>query len=103
VGHGAGALVAEDFAAEVKDGGKVLRLKVLAQLLNHVDEDIRGSGGQAAARGHGPRTLHGVVGAEDERHGVEQEDGRFGLIGHVPEFSSLGSEVLLLRRCSGGS
>jgi hypothetical protein len=29
-----------------------------------------------------------VVGAEDERHGVEQEDGRLGLVGHATEFIS---------------
>ena len=64
--NGAGALVAKDFAADIEDRGKVLGREVLAQLLDHVDEDVGGRGGQAGARGHGPRALHGVIGAEDE-------------------------------------
>ena len=84
--HGAGALVAKDLAAEVEDSGKVARRKILAELLDHVDEDVDGRGGQAVARGHGPAALHGVVGAKDERHGVEQENGRLGLVGHGYEF-----------------
>jgi hypothetical protein len=31
--------------------------------------------------------LHGMVGAEDERHSVEQEDGRLGGFGHGSETS----------------
>ena len=76
--HGAGALVAKDFAAQVKDRGEVLRREILAQLLDHVDEDVDGRRGQPFAGGHGPAALHRVVGAEDERHGVEQKDGRLG-------------------------
>ena len=67
--------------ADVVDRGEVLRLEVLAQLVDHVDEDIRRRGGDAGARGHGARALHGVVGAEDEGHGVEQVDGRLGGLG----------------------
>jgi hypothetical protein len=29
-----------------------------------------------------------VVGAKDERHGVEEEDGRLGLVRHETEFNS---------------
>ena len=65
-----------------KTAAKYLRREVLAELLDHVDENVGGRGGQAGARGHGPRALHGVIGAEDERHRVEQEDGRLGLVGH---------------------
>ena len=43
--------------------------------------------GQPRARGHGAAALHGVVGAEDERHGVEQEDGRLGLVSHGTDFT----------------
>jgi hypothetical protein len=32
-----------------------------------------------------------VVGAKNERHGVEQEDGRFGLIRHATESISVGA------------
>ncbi len=38
--NGAGALVAKDCAAGVEDGGKIVRREILAQLLDHVDEDI---------------------------------------------------------------
>ncbi len=85
--HGARALVAKDFAAHVEDCGKVVGRKVLAQLLDHVHEDVGGRRGQAASGGHGAAALHCVVGTEDERHGVEQEDGRFGLVCHGSEFS----------------
>ena len=88
VADGAGALVAKDFAADVEDRGEVLGREVLAQLLDHVDEDVGGRGGQAGARGHGPRALHGVIGAEDEGHRVEQEDGRLGRSGIDSENSS---------------
>ena len=64
--HGGSALV---------DGGEVVRLEVLPQLVDHIDEDVGGGGGNAGARGHGARALHGVVGAEDEGHAVEEIDG----------------------------
>ena len=67
-----------DGRADVVDGCEVLGVEVLAQLVDHVDEDIGGRGGNAGARGHGARALHGVIGAEDEGHGVEQVDGRLG-------------------------
>ena len=80
----AGELVAVDGGADVVDGGEVLGREVLAELVDHVDEDIGGGGGDAGARGHGALALHGVVGAEDEGHGVEQVDGGLGgLGGHV--------------------
>ena len=70
--------VAVDGRADVVDSCEVLGIEVLAQLVEHVDEHIGGRGGNAGARGHGARALHGVIGAEDEGHGVEQVDGRFG-------------------------
>jgi hypothetical protein len=72
--HLRGHFVAMDRGSHVVDGGQVLRLEVLAQLVDHVDEDIGGGGGDAGARGHGALALHRVVGAEDEGHGVEQVD-----------------------------
>ena len=85
---GACLLVAEDFAAHLEDSGEIFRRKVLAQLLDHVDEDVGGRGGQAGARGHGAAALHGVVSAEDERHRVQQKNGLFVLVGHVSECTS---------------
>ena len=84
--HGAGALVAKDLAAHIEDRGKVARRKVLAQLGDHVHKDVDGRRGQPAAGAHGPAALHCVVGAKDEPHGVEQEDGRLGWFGHGSEF-----------------
>ena len=72
----ASELVAVDRGPDVVDGCEVFGGEVLAQLVDHVDEDIGGGGGDAGARGHGPLALHGVVGAEDEGHGIEQVDGR---------------------------
>ena len=77
----AGELVAVDGGAYVVDGGEVLGGEVLAQLVDHVDEDIGGGGRDAGARGHGALALHGVVGAEDEGHGVEEVDGGLGGLG----------------------
>ncbi len=77
--HLLGALVAEDGAGEVVDGREVVRLEILAQLVDHVHEDIGRGGGDAGARGHGALALHGVIGTEDKGHAVEQVDG--GLFG----------------------
>ena len=74
--HLTSALVAEDRAVQVVDGGQKLRSEILAQLVDHVDEDIGGRGGDAGARGHGALALHGVIGAEDEGHRIEKIDGR---------------------------
>ena len=74
-----GELVAMDRCADVVDRREVFGLEVLAQLVDHVDEDIGRGRGDAGARGHGPLALHGVIGAEDERHAVEQVDGRLGV------------------------
>ena len=87
---GLGALVAEDRAAGIEDRGKVARREVLAQLLDHVDEDIGSRGGQAGTRRHGPAALHRMVGAEDKRHRVEKKDGRLFLVWHGNEFISGG-------------
>jgi len=66
--------VAVNGGSDVVDGGEVLGGEVFAELVDHVDEDISGSCGDAGARGHGALALHGVVGAEDEGHGVEEVD-----------------------------
>ena len=105
--HLRGHLVAMDGGAYVVDGGEVLGLEVLAQLVDHVDEDIRRRGGDAGARGHGARALHGVIGAEDEGHGVEEVDGglcrfwsRWAWWGSLPwpfDGSALGRDELFQR------
>ena len=70
-----GLLIAVDGGSYVVDGREVLRAEVFAELVDHVDEDVGGGGGDAGARGHGALALHGVVGPEDEGHGIEQVDG----------------------------
>jgi len=42
-----GALIAEDLSAYVEDGGKVARLEILAQLLDHVHKNKDSRRGQA--------------------------------------------------------
>ena len=79
--HLAGTLVAEDGAVQVVDGGEKLRGEVLAQLVDHVDEDVGGRGGNTGARRHGALALHGVIGAEDEGHRIEEIDGGLGGVG----------------------
>ena len=63
--------VAEDGSAYVEDCCEVVRGEVGAKLGDHVHEDEGGRGWEPRARGHGAGALHGVVGAEDEGHGVE--------------------------------
>ena len=67
--------------ADVVDRGEILGRKIFAELVDHVDEDIGGRSGDAGARGHGAHAGHGVIGAEDEGHRVEQIDGRLVLFG----------------------
>ena len=64
-------LVAEGRRGHVENRRDVLGSKILAQLVQHVDEDISCAGGNARFGRHGPLPRHGVIGAEDERHGVD--------------------------------
>jgi hypothetical protein len=41
--------------------------------------------------------LHRVVGAKDERHGVEEEDGRLGLVRHETSLAVTSSQRSLFR------
>ena len=66
--------VAEGGGSHIKDRRQILGREVIAQFTQHVDEDVRGRGGHAGLGGHSALPRHGVVGAEDERHGVDQED-----------------------------
>ena len=77
-GHRGGLLVAKGGSGHVEDGGQVLRLEVGAQLAQHVDEDERRAGRDAGLGRHRPLPRHGVIGAEDERHRVDQVDAALG-------------------------
>ena len=74
-------LFAVGFAEAFEDGGHVLRLEGLGELAQHVVEDENGFGGEAGGGAHG-RRLHagaGVVGAEDEAVGVDEEEAGWAL------------------------
>ncbi len=77
-GHGRGLLVAKGGAGEIERRSDVLRVEVGAKLAQHVDEDEGRSRGNAGLVGHGALVSHGVIGAEDERHGVDEEDAALG-------------------------
>ncbi len=67
-------LVAEGRRGNVEDCSQILRREVSSQLAQHVDEDEGRAGGDAGLGRHGPLPRHGVIGAEDERHCVDQVD-----------------------------
>ena len=76
-GDGAGLLVAKGGGCYVEDCREVLGIEVVAQLAEHVHKDVDGSGRKAGLGGHGSLTGHRVVGAEDERHRVYEENTAF--------------------------
>ena len=88
-GDAARALIAKDGTAHIEDGGEILRLKVAAEFVDHVDEDEGGRGGNTGARGHGTLPLHRVIGAKDERHGVQEKDRGLGWGGHCPSVEQI--------------
>jgi hypothetical protein len=67
----------KSFGGDVEDRGEIGGREIVAQLAQHVDEDVDRGGGKAGFGGHGALPRHGVIGAEDERHGVDQEDAVF--------------------------
>ena len=71
-GHRLGLLVAEGGPGDVEHRGQILRRKIVAQLAQHVHEDVNRRRRQPGLGRHGPLPRHGVIGAEDERHGVDQ-------------------------------
>jgi hypothetical protein len=76
------AFIAKHLARYVKDRREIPRLKILPQLLDHVCEHVSRGRGHARPRRHGAAALHGVIGAKDKRHGIEQINRRLGLSGH---------------------
>jgi len=50
------------------------------QRAQHVHKNVGRRRGNAGARGHGPLPRHGVIGAKDERHGIDEINRRFGRI-----------------------
>ena len=77
-GHGCRLLVAERWSREIEGSGQVLRIEIGAQLAQHVDEDKRRARGKSGLVRHGALPAHGVIGAEDERHRVDEKDAPLG-------------------------
>ena len=67
-------LIAKCRRSYVEDRRKVLRVEVVAQLVQHVDEDKGSCRGNPGASRHRTLPLHGVICPEDEGHSVDQED-----------------------------
>ncbi len=74
---GFGLLVAEGGGGDVEDSGEVRGREIVAQFAQHVDEDEDGGGGKSGFGGHGALPRHGMISAEDEAHGVDEEDAAF--------------------------
>ena len=73
-------LVAKGRRGHVENRRDVLGGEILAQLVQHVDEDVSCAGWNARLGRHGPLPRHGVIGAEDEGHGVDQKDAALGAL-----------------------
>ena len=70
-GHGSAMGIAKGWRRHVEDCGQILRRKIGPQLAQHVHKNVGRRRGDAGARGHGPLPRHGVIGAKDERDGVD--------------------------------
>ncbi len=66
--------VPEGGGGNVKHRGQIFGREVLAQFSQHVDKDVSRCSGQAGLCGHAALARHGVVGTEDERHRIHEED-----------------------------
>ena len=67
-------LIPKGGCCDVKYGGQIFRREVLTQFTKHVDEDICGRGWESGLGGHATLPRHGMVGAENEGHGIHQKD-----------------------------
>ena len=67
-----GLLIAKRWRRHIKYRSQVFWREVVTQFAQHVDEDISRCGRQAGFCGHPTLPRHGVIGAEDEGHGVDQ-------------------------------
>ena len=65
-------LIAKSGRSHIKHGGEIGGRKVIAQFAQHVYENVRCRRGQAGLGRHAALPRHGVISAEDERHGVDQ-------------------------------
>ena len=79
-GDGSAMGIAKGWRRHVEDCRQILRRKIGPQLAQHVHKNVGRRRGDAGARGHGPLPRHGVIGAKDERHGVDEINRRFGRV-----------------------
>ena len=63
--------------SHVKYRSQIFRGKIIAQLAQHIHEDVCRRSRQPGASGHPSLPCHGVIGPKNERHGVHQENAVF--------------------------
>ena len=73
-GDGFRLLIAKGGSGQVEHRRQVLGRKIVAQFAQHVHEDIDGRRGEPGLGGHATLPRHGVIGAKDERHSVDQKN-----------------------------
>src|SRR5262249_6856426 len=71
-------LIAKSRCRDVEDRGQVLRVKVVTQLVQHVDENEGSGRRNSRPSGHRTLPLHRVVSPENKGHSVDQKDVRAG-------------------------
>ena len=69
-------LIADRRRAHIEHRRQILRRKIVAQLAQHVDENICRRRRNPRLRGHRPLPRHRVIGAKNERHRIDQENPR---------------------------
>ena len=72
-GDGFSLLVAERWSGNIEYGRKVFRREIVTQLAQHIYENVGCSCRYTGLCGHAPLPSHGVIGAEDKGHRVDQE------------------------------
>ena len=73
-GDGLGLLIAECRCGNIEHCRQILWSKIVPQLAQHIHENVGGRRWKPGLCRHAPLPRHGVIGTEDERHGVNQED-----------------------------
>ena len=73
-GDGFRLLIAKGGSGQIEHRRQVLGRKIVAQFAQHVHEDIDRRRGKSGLGGHAALPRHGVIGAKDERHSVDQKN-----------------------------
>ena len=67
-------LIADGRRAHIKHRRQILGRKIISQLPQHVDENKSRSRRHTGLRRHRPLPRHGMIGAKNERHSIDQEN-----------------------------